>query len=373
MSSLIIPAGGPPPLPPFNPRRRAGQQTSPPQRSWVRGTVEDTPANRDQQARATAAASRARIAYEAEGAYQQAYQEAYDRVERKLIAEGENPTEELVLDAVRHMTRTLQEAEVTINFKADEWFAGENTYDGYTQMFERHQITDNQGRRIDVAKTTPSGKPDRRAQCEEAKFLGEMDLQRRGRLNLGANTVNRFGQTEGMRPQGEYWIPDNPHFVGASRPRYAALNFTGDHNGALAAEGQYYGRSVLVLKDDVKRIATFCAGDSFMGWVQPGQFCTYETMTALIAWMPAELFEDLYAKALQNRTVAARPGKYIECHIFGPLRFRDKLMTIRASKPELLKSQGGRSLRTATRLYGAEVNLRKFCEANRVLQGYTLV
>jgi hypothetical protein len=294
-------------------------------------------------------------------------------VEEKLIAEGEDPEEDRVLDVVRRMTRTLQEAEVTINFKADEWFAGENTYDAYTQMFERHQITDNQGRRLDVAKTTPSSTPDRRAQCEERKFLGPMDTDRRGKLNLGANAVNRFGQTEGMRPQGEYWIPDNPHFVGASRPRYAALNFTGDRNGALASEAQYYGHSVLVLKDDVKRIATFCAGDSFLQFVQPGQFCTYDTMAALITWMHADLFEDLHAKVVHNRTVQARPGKYIECHIFGPLRFRDKLESIRASKQELLKSHGGRSLRTAARLYGAEVNLRKFCEANRVLQGYTLV
>jgi len=52
------------------------------------------------------------------------------------------------LDVYWKIQRALQSRELTINFKAASWFTKENPYPSYTQMYDRAQTADAQGRKI---------------------------------------------------------------------------------------------------------------------------------------------------------------------------------------------------------------------------------
>ena len=258
------------------------------------------------------------------------------------------------------MAHEIRRAEVTVNFRAHEWFATECTYESYTHMFERHRAAGPGGRMLDVARSTQSGDPTRRTQVEEEKLV-RLATPTRGRMNLLGNATNRFGQTGGLTQNGADWMPNNIHFVGASRPRYSAVNYTGDRNGSCAAEGHMYGRSVLVWKDHVKRRGTFCAGDSFNPEVDETKICTYDTIAALLAWMADNVFEDLYDKVRHRKQIAPLAQNYIECHVHTQLRFREDLDYVR-----LDHSEAANSPRTGSGMSVVELNARKFCERNRV-------
>jgi hypothetical protein len=160
---------------------------------------------------------------------------------------------------------------------------------------------------------------------------------------------------------GDVWVPSNADFNGLTRPRYAAL-YTRDRNGACAADGDTYGYSVLVWKDELKYGASFCAGDSFFGSVTREKICDYDTMTALLAYMDEEIIRDLYEMVVKNKQAKPRSLKFIECHSHRPMHFKGMLDHIRVSPQELQRSK--RSIRSA--LSVMEQNLNTFCKKNGV-------
>jgi hypothetical protein len=244
-----------------------------------------------------------------------------------------------VEEVIARLTRALQDAEVTTNFDASRFFANENSSSSYEGMFERNHIEAGIGenaRRVDVAKATPSGGVSNRVKFEEDRIIVPISPRR---ADMFANCVSRFGRTEGMhqfQPNSDLYIPNNRHFVGSTRPRYAALNYTGSSNGACAGDGVIYGFSVLVWKHDVKRRATFCPTDSFMGDVNDTTFCTYDNMEVMLAWLEDTVLKDLYDKVISNEMVFPRARyKYIECHIYDQLNFQTMLDHIRVSRYDL--------------------------------------
>jgi hypothetical protein len=373
MSRFQHPPGGPPPLPPFQPKR------------WLRREpLGPTPDERLAQTKSTLLANREwfdridRIEHETLAAYNEVTVDVFRRLYGLLLGKGDmkpltvhdenHPAyiqaEDHIDGLMKRLTDELQNAELTVNFRADQWFARENTAESYTQMFERHPQTYGEVFQRDVAKSTQSGDPSHRAQFEEQKLVPPPALTR-GSLNLVANAPNRFSQTGGMSQVGEDWVPNNPNFIGASRPRYAGLNYTGDRNGACAAEGDRYGYSVLVWKPDLKTRASFSAYDSFLPLVTAAKICTYRTITALLAWMHDSMLEDLYDKVVHQKSIKPRvDGQYIECHIHEPMLFRESLDIIRVSPREL--APGVRNLRKAMGISEVEKNLRNFCERNHV-------
>jgi hypothetical protein len=324
---------------------------------WIVTSPRDNP---ETASKATSWAIRGRIQHESQVAYEVAKQAVRDRI-RNLV--GNTASDLDVEDIISRLTKALQDAEVTINFKAHEFFANENTSESYAGMFERHHIVAGIGphtRRVDVAKATQSGGVLERVRWEEQKFILPV-APRRG--DMFANCVTRFGRTEGMhtyQDNGVEYVSNNSHFVGATRPRYAALNYTGDSNGACAAHATTYGWSVFVWKHDVKRRATFCPTDSFLTQVTPDTFCTYDTMEVMLAWIEDAVLKDLYDMVCLNKTVAPRNyGKYIECHIYDPLVFHGMLAHIRVSHMDLVMAA-----MTGKSRSDIEQNIRKFCERN---------
>jgi hypothetical protein len=127
--------------------------------------------------------------------------------------------------------------------------------------------------------------------------------------------------------------------LGSTRPRYTALNYTGLPGGAVASEGAMYGRSVLVWKDDLKRKATYCVGDSFNAQVHDKSLCTYDTMGALLFFMAVtqegcRVFQDLFELIFEQKPASSIAGWYLECHIYEELRFKGNLKCVRLHKAE---------------------------------------
>jgi hypothetical protein len=233
----------------------------------------------------------------------------------------------------------LENAPLTININGKKWFEDPNESKSYTQMFEVSKLTI-EGRVRDVAKPTQSGLPSTRDDFERYKLLklSPDSLPQHGKF-FGGSAL-RFGDTGGLKPKqgGLVYVPNNTNFVGASRPRYAAVNYSNSPNGAV---GALYGRSCFVLHDWLKDKATFCAGDSFAGWVDPTKFCNKKTMGALIAWAPDPILEhlvDVYlgqARPSIRDYVANDPGKYfIEAHLYQEVEFKTCVKALHLSVSE---------------------------------------
>ena len=52
----------------------------------------------------------------------------------KLTPQGQRCTPAQLMEGFQHMTKRLQTADLSINFKAPSWFMTPNTYDAYTQI-----------------------------------------------------------------------------------------------------------------------------------------------------------------------------------------------------------------------------------------------
>lgn len=366
----------PPPLPPFKPLRpkvgqpqakvaqpqvqklhvplrEASKAVPVKQARWIAASPRDNP---ETAVKATTWAIRGRIQHESQATYEAAKQVVRDRI-RKIV--GNTASDPDIEDIISRLTAALRSAEVTVNFKAQEFFANKNTSASYTQMFERHSTMTGTGRyshRIDVAKATQSGGVEERARYEEEKFILPVTPRR---ADMFANCVTRFGRTGGlhqMQQGSDLFVPNNSHFVGATRPRYTALNYTGDRNGACANNGHTYGCSVLVWKHDVKRRATFCPADTFLPQVTRETFCTYETMEVMLAWIEDAVLQDLYDMVVRNLPASPRPGRFIECHIYDSLNFHGMLDHIRVSHTDLQDSDQPQS--------AIERNITEFCQRN---------
>jgi hypothetical protein len=294
--------------------------------------------NRALQARAVGVEVRNLTAAGAEARYADA---VLDGVVRLMAMYGldQDQAEELAAQ----ITLVLETAPLTININGKKWFAQTNDSKSYTQMFEVHKLTV-EGLVRDVAKPTQSGVPNQRDDHERRTLLqvgGQDDQRSRGQFFGGA--VNRFGDTGGLKPQngGLVYVPKNTNFVGASRPRYAAVNYANSPNGAV---GAMYGRSCFVLHDRLKDRATFCAGDSFAPWVKKDKICNKDTIASLIAWAPDEILEHLVdvvvgqAKPSIKDYLSAdinNPGFYcIEAHLYQEVDFATCVKALHLSMSE---------------------------------------
>jgi hypothetical protein len=321
------------PKPPWNYKPNATQAsknaTQAPKKRWIADRIwvagakgSHSDANRARQARAVGLSNVTRIASRNQPEF-----EAAKDVARQRLAAWRPGTEEETSMRLEMMIQRLQQSDLTINFNAKDWFRNPCPYTSYKQMFEMCQVVEN-GRKIDLVTENAWNFPGKRDDEERKKLfgLGGVTPLQRGAGNLLMNAPQRFGLTGGLarvKPGGALLRPKNPHFVGASRPRYAALNFNNCPNGAAPG----YGPSALVLKDSVKLRASFCAGDTFGSHITAKTFCTYDTLGALLAWAEDDLFDDL-ARAVLDNDMKKNSTNFFECHIYEPLEFRSTLERI---------------------------------------------
>ena len=318
---------------------------------WKKGVVPDASTSQDDKMRKervalSSMAQIVRIEHESQVTYDATLQSVADYMCRFLQWKGEDASSRSAGQHLQVMAEYLQGCEVTTNFRADQWFAQPNGTTHYLGMFEKNKATID-GRKQDVARATQSGGPDVRDAAEMGKMfptaLASASKGVRGKFNLIANAPKRFAATGGLTPmkvpgkngaEDEVWRATNPHYIGSTRPRYTALNYTGTPGGALSAEGAMYGQSVLVWKDDLKRKATFCLGDSFNASVTAKSLCTYDTLGVLMAFMlesneALNVFQDLFELIFENKPASPIALWYIECHIYEELRFKGNLKCVR--------------------------------------------
>lgn len=171
--------------------------------------------------------------------------------------------------AYDHINRAMQAADLTINFEASSWFARENPYDTYAQMYERAVGADG----VMVLKNVGAcNEPQYRAQVDNGlafpqDWANDTGAQRRGlapsRQN-GARLMARMhtGDLAAVNPNDEKagFRTTNARFNPRTKEVFAGLNFARREHGATF----YYGYSFFILKPELKPQALYTPFDSFV-------------------------------------------------------------------------------------------------------------
>jgi hypothetical protein len=225
------------------------------------------------------------------------------------------------------MIKLLEEARLTINLKAPNWFYDENKYSSYTNYFERG--------------TTGASTDMERRDGVEMEF---------GRYAGGQASTLKNAKTAQDRI-AQYGVKTSLDFRGRVRPRYAALDFGMFKEGAAPK----YGKSYLVLKDYMKHNATYIHRDSFEVKLDlmnrkaeyGDQVKTLDEVTAtyfelgkILLYCEAPMLKKIYAYAAG----LYGPGTedkillgivYIEAHLHADIEFKRDVESVVISRTEM--------------------------------------
>jgi hypothetical protein len=181
------------------------------------------------------------------------------------------------------------------------------------------------------------------AEPKEERVLGG------GGLGDFSAAVGRFSDARqnpsdklGMIAHDDKYRAKNPNWLGASRPRYAALNYSNNPNGAVADEA-LYGLSCFVLKNHLKNLATYCAADSASHTVTAKKICTRRTLGALLLWMEERMLINLRNAYLKQPTEDLIKQKhtydFLECHMYSDVTFHADVKEMHLSEREVGKNK----------------------------------
>ncbi|MEO8029859.1 MAG: hypothetical protein ABI765_03355, partial [Gemmatimonadota bacterium] len=181
-------------------------------------------------------------------------------------------------NAFLHITERLQKADLTINFRADRWFTTPNTYDNYTQMYERAvkqgvMKLDNSDKKnpadlrvlADDLATFPQNMVETKQSMfsmQSSKVVAPKGQAPARGLAPGARGMGDVvaKMTPGMLvKQSDHFTATNDQFDPKTRQLFAALNYGRRPHGACTE----YGHSYMVLSDRFKPDAIYFAGDTF--------------------------------------------------------------------------------------------------------------
>lgn len=219
---------------------------------------------------------------------------------------------------IQGMTRHLQASDLTINFRASNWFDRPNHSKTYLQMYERG------AKKVKGA----DGSEELHIQTGAMNNAGARDTADT-RVTFGANVstpgmqgVARFMQTGGGKTvkndMSTIMIP-NKHFNPKARQNFAALNYHGGKNGGATG----YGSSFLVLNDSFKRHAIYYMGDTFDPNISAASRATYGTLASLLLYADAQVLKGLIDSCHRGMHLPDTNGKYmIEAHVFQAIRFK---------------------------------------------------
>lgn len=231
---------------------------------------------------------------------------------------GEGAIEYLVSKA----SDRLQQSQLTINFRADEWFTTENNYSSYTQMYERKGY---------IAKAEDGSREVRLP----ADKLGTLNPTRQrdaadNAVTFGTNPpvqdrggIDRFMRTGGVVSKKDsnnksYFKIQNGQFNTKSRQIFAALNYGRRPRGS----NTQYGKSVLILNPGLKRNAIYFLGDTFD--LDLSHRISYKTLAAVFLHAKANLLSDLIDCLFRDVVLpdTEDPQTLLEAHIFEQVTFK---------------------------------------------------
>lgn len=190
-------------------------------------------------------------------------------VRQHIVVEyGKKPAE--AGQAYRDMVAYVQNAELTVNFNADQVF-NQNVSARYENVFERSDDVELKSNRDHF----------------------ESRLFRYGTIEPDSKAQEVIDR---IRRNGSYDGGNNAAFRPAIRPKYGALNIFEHRTGAA----DDYGHSYLVLKNYMKQRCTFTGADSFLA-TGPKWLSNFFNMGALLRSMDDNAFDILYRKSQGQR------------------------------------------------------------------------
>jgi hypothetical protein len=303
---------------------------------------------------------------------------------KHLKLEGEK-----LVAAYDKINKALQAAELTINFNSSSWFATENNYDSYTQMYERNIQADGTARLVSdglnpadvraraddvvtfpgIRQTTDKLSGQKRLEGPAAKFVpgtpGPAGPRTGQGLRPGVQTMDRlmtqmrFGECEVKEDTNKkkYAVSNNPYFNPHTKQVFAALNYGRRPQGSETG----YGKSFLVLNPQLKTNALYFGQDTFyvmrVGAGAESQVPYVHLATILAAPgtskdMVTDIIKSCYlGMTLTNRT---SPTQLLEAHIFSALPFKGNLATVVIPLDEKHTVYGENALKFATK-HGAKI------------------
>ena len=283
--------------------------------------------------------------------------------------QGQRCTPAQLMDGFNHMTKRLQTAELTINFKAPSWFMTENTYASYTQMYERAVRAVNVPgspafRQMRLKDDALNPAPTRASADDKVTF--RKDMMSGGNFKAAFGGLGRVMSPGALKAptvdaqDGEYEA-SNPYFNPKSKQVFAALNYGRRPHGSTVT----YGRSYMVLNPKFKTNAIYFGGDTFtvtVGMnVAADDQISYDLLGAIYVKAQPGMKADLYKSCIHDgRLPDAKPAYEItlllEAHLFEPVTFGGNIETIYLSGSDKLN---GKAL-TGTEWQTIQTNARKF-------------
>jgi hypothetical protein len=287
----------------------------------------------------------------------------------KLTPQGQRCTPAQLMEGFQHMTKRLQTADLSINFKAPSWFMTPNTYDSYTQMYERAV------RKVAVP-GTPAYNQMRlkgdalnpaplRASADD-KVTFRKDMMSGGKFKAAFGGLGRVMSPGTLAApmvdaqDGEF-VASNPYFNPKSKQVFAALNYGRRPHGSTVT----YGHSYMVLNPKFKTNAIYFGGDTFgvtAGLnVAADDQISYDLLGAIYAKAQPAMRTDLYKSCIHDGRLPDSLPAYeitllLEAHLFEPLTFGGNLEKIVLSGSDKLN---GKAL-TGTEWQTIQTNARTF-------------
>ncbi len=293
-------------------------------------------------------------------------------------------------NAFLHITERLQKADLTINFRADRWFTNPNTYDNYTQMYERAvkqgvMKLDNSDKKnpadlrvlADDLATFPQNMVETKKSMfsmQSSKVVAPKGQAPARGLAPGARGMGDVvaKMTPGMlAKQSDHFTATNDQFDPKTRQLFAALNYGRRPHGACTE----YGHSYMVLSDRFKPDAIYFAGDTFNTLAAAGSKVmaedqlSYDLLGGAYLKAHPKLRLDLIASCLLDGSLRDSSDKDVlfEAHLFQPLKFAGGVTTLFLSGRDRLDAGNDpkRGL-TGTEWQNIQENARKWATRNGV-------
>jgi hypothetical protein len=255
------------------------------------------------------------------------------------------------LAVYKRITEKLQSADLTINFSASSWFANENTYESYTQLYERsgRNASDGTGAaqllgnvqnpavyranvddKITFHNLVSAGKS---SAPVRGLMPGRQGTDRiREQMEFRAKPTERTVAVDPKDPSQDKKYADstNKHFNPKTKQVFAALNYGRRYRGSNID----YGTSHMVLSPKFKVNALYYGGDTFYHADASGQ-TAYHVLGALIAHVKSNLLDAIVESCYFGATLPDNkdPGLMVEGHLFNELTFKGNIVEIALDAP----------------------------------------
>lgn len=251
------------------------------------------------------------------------------------------------LEVYRTINRSLQAADLTINFKAASWFTTENLYDSYTQMYERSGKTlmsdalnpADVRARVDDAVTFPAawsaGAPPaqrglRPGQQSGQRIQNQMAFGQQTRVTAKVKANPMFGDGEVDSLVGVQSA--NPYFNPKTKQIFAALNYGRRPHGSSLQ----YGNCHLVLNPGLKVNALYYGTDTFfLGKQDTSAQMPYQMLAGVLSYAKPNMVTAIIQSCFQGARLSDLTGSTIggealllEGHVFGALPFKNNIAEV---------------------------------------------